>query len=307
MPKHAHLRRRSLLAALALPALAGCTAPLPALTGRGITPEARVLLDRSAAAHGLPAFRAINDVSLRYEGEWAPIVGRLQPVLVDAGFRAGSEERLLPRTGLVAQAHTGPSGRKRVVRRAGPGPKGSVEVSFNDASSQDEDQRAAAALVADGYLLFLLGPILLAGGWPVARTLAGEVSGSEVIAVHGQGWTCDVLRIEASPGLGLSSSDRLALFIDREEGLMRRVRFSLDGLRSTRGAVAEVDVAGHVTREGVRWPTRFHERLLRPLPLPVHDWRLTGFDLNRGFGTAEIDGAAFSGRALPPATLLAEA
>jgi hypothetical protein len=91
------------------------------------------------------------------------------------------------------------------------------------------------------------------------------------------------------------------MFIDKEACLMRRVRFSQDGLGSTRGAVAEVDVAGHLDRYRARWPTRFHERLLRPLPLPVHDWRLAGLDVNRGFGTAEIDGAAFSGRALASA------
>ncbi|MDB5314293.1 MAG: hypothetical protein JWO24_137 [Rhodospirillales bacterium] len=82
---------------------------------------------------------------------------------------------------------------------------------------------------------------------------------------------------------------------------MRRVRFSQDGLRSTRGALAEVGVAGHLDHYGARWPTRSHERLLCPLPLPVHNWRLAGPDVNRGFGTAEIDGAAFSGRALASA------
>ncbi|MES2710593.1 MAG: hypothetical protein V4653_03350 [Pseudomonadota bacterium] len=302
----AHLTRRTALAALGLPAVAGCVAPLPPLAASTMSESARALLDRSAAAHGLAGFRAIRDLSLRYEGEWAPIVGRLQPVLVDQGFRGASEERLLPREGIVAQAHTGPAGVKQVVRRADLGDAG-IAVSFNGARASDADQRAAAALVVDGYLLFLLGPIFLAGGWPQARSLSGEIDGTDTIDVHGQSWACDVLRLEVSPGLGFSPRERLALYIDRSEGLMRRVRFSLDGMRSTRGAMAEVDASGHVARNDVRWPTRFHERLLRPLPLPVHDWRLTGLDIDRGFGAPEIEGAAFTGRALAPATGLGAA
>lgn len=300
---HPRLTRRAVLAALALPALAGCAAPLPPLAGPAMSEAARALLERSAAAHGLVAFRAIGDLSLRYEGEWAPIINRLQPVLVDQGFRGASEERLLPRQGLVAQAHAGPSGAKQVVRRAGMGEAG-VAVWFNGAPAETADQRAAAALVADGYLLFLLGPMVLAGGWAQPRSLAGAVGDAETIEVHGARWDCEVLRLDIAPGLGFAPSDRIALYIDRAEGLMRRVRFSLDGLRSTRGAVAEVDASGHVTRHGVRWPTRFHERLLRPLPLPVHDWRLTGLVAGRGFGADEIDGVALTGRAMAPATAL---
>ena len=87
--------------------------------------------------------------------------------------------------------------------------------------------------------------------------------------------------------------------------LMRRVRFSLDGLTSTQGAIAEVETFDHVSLHGVRWPTRFYERLLRPLPLPVHDWRLTGLDVNRGMVAADVAAAAFVGRAAAPAKTLA--
>ena len=69
-------------------------------------------------------------------------------------------------------------------------------------------------------------------------------------------------------------------------------------------AVAEVDTFDHAALHGVRWPTRFHERLLRPLPLTVHDWRLTGLDVNRGLEIAEVDGAAFAGKAAAPAAPL---
>lgn len=308
MPGSVPLRRQPLLAApLALPALGGCAAPLPEVSAPATTREAQALLEASAAAHGLAAFRTIGDLSVSYAGQWPPLIDRLQPVLVDRGFRSRSEERLLPRAGLVAQAHEGPAGRKGVVRRSAPGPRGEVRVWFNGEEARDEERRAAAALVADGYALFLLGPMLLvAGGWGTGgRTLTAELAGTERIEVDGRAWACDVLRARAAPGLGFSAADRLARFLDREEGLMRRVRFSLEGLASTRGAVAEVDASGHVARHGVRWPTRFRERLLRPFPLPVHDWRLTGLVANRGLDEAELDGAAFHGRAAPPAAALA--
>ncbi len=304
------LRRRSVLASLAAPsALLGCAAPLPELSDPGTAPEARALLCQSAAAHGLAALSGFDDLSVSYAGEWPALIGRLQPALVDAGFRGGSEERLLLRGPgmVVAQAHTGPKGRKQVVRRAAaaPGAGSDVRVWFNGEEARDGERRAAAALVADGYGLFLLGPMLLARHWAAERTPTVELAGAERIVLEdGRGHDCDVLRVRIAPGLGFSEADRLALFIDRGERLMRRVRFTLNGLESTRGAVAEVDALDHAALHGARWPTRFHERLLRPLPLPVHNWRLTGLDVGRGLDPAEVDGAAFGGKASKPAAAL---
>lgn len=291
-----HRRRALLLAPLALPT--ACAAPLPEVAPEGGSDWALALLAASARAHGLDGFRRLGDIAVSYDGEWPPVIGRLQPVLVDQGFRQSSEERLLPRQGIVAQAHTGPMGRKQVVRT----PDG-VRVRFNGAESADAEQRAAAALVADGYALFLLGPLWLApGAWGAPRrVLAAEMGPPERVAVGGREWECDVVRLLVSPGLGFAGEDRFALFVDREEGLARRVRFTLNGLASTRGAVAEVDAWGHAERGGVRWPTRFRERLLRPFPLRVHDWWATGLDLDRGIAPPEVEGAAFLGRAAAPA------
>jgi hypothetical protein len=300
-------RRRVLAAAIASPLLPlllpGCAAPLPVSLNTATTPAAQALLAESAAAHGLAALARIDDVAIGTAGAWRPLIGRLQPALADPGFRGGSQERLLLRGGLVVQAHTGPSGAKRVLRRPGiaPGSQGTVAVWFNGEEAGDVERRAAAALVVDGYSLFLLGPMLLAGRWSAERTLAMEIGGVEAV----NGLDCDVLRVSIAPGLGFSPSERLALFIDRRERLMRKVRFSLDGLASTVGAVAEVETYDWTTVAGVRWPTRFYERLLRPLPLPVHDWRLTGLDVNRGLAAADVDGAAWSARALVPAAALA--
>ncbi len=243
----------------------------------------------------------VADISVSYAGHWRPLVGSLQPVLVDAGFRGGSQERLLLRERLVGQVHAGPDGRKQVARPMAHGAQGEVRVWLNGDETRDADRLAAAALVADGYSLFLLGPMLLAQAWAADRSLVMEVTGAERITVGERDHDCDVLRARLSPGLGLSDADQLALFIDRGERLMRRVRFTLNGLDATRGAVAEVDVWDHATLHGISWPTRFHERLLRPLPLGVHDWRLTGLDVNRGLVAAEVNGPAFTGKAASPA------
>jgi hypothetical protein len=301
-------RRRLMIGSLAIPLLSGldgCAAPLAPLGNPSSAEEAHALLLRSAEAHGLAAFQAIGDVNVRYEGKWRPVVGRLQPALVDAKFRGGSEERLLLGSGVVAQAHTGPHGRKHVTRKTRIGSAGDVRVWFNGEEDSDRDRRAAAALVVDGYGLFLLGPLLLADRWRVERAISLDMSGTAVLRLDGRTHACDVVRLRMTPGLGFSEADDMAVFIDRDDGLMRCVRFSLNGLESTRAAIAEVQTFDHVNLHGVNWPTRFHERLLRPVPLPVHDWRLVGLDLNRGLTPDELDGDAFRGKAIGAATSLA--
>ena len=304
MPNPFRIHRRALLAAVVAPLLEGCAASLAPLRGSATTPDAQALLAASAAAHGMAALGGIRDVNVRYAGEWRAVVGRLQPDLVDEGFRGGSDERLLLRDRIVAQAHTGPSGHKQVVRRMARGGEGTVAVWFNGVESTDRDKRDAAALVADGYAMFLLGPMLVAGWWATDRSLVMEVDEPQTIPSGGQDVPCDVLRIGMSPGNGLCERDELALFIGRDDRLMRRVRFTLNGLESTRGAIAEVDTWAHVTIAGVRWPTRFHEFLRRPVLLPVHDWRLEGLDVNRGLDRAAVDGVAFTGAAVAPAASL---
>ena len=297
------MRRRLLLGgagAAVLPLLPGCAQPLPVSLNTTITPAARALLQASAQAHGLSAWAGIADVSVRYEGQWRALIGQIQPALADTGFRGESQERLLVREGVVAQSYRGASGRKQVLRRDADAGPGGVRVWFNGEEARDAERRAAAALVADGYALFLLGPLWLQQRWLVQRTLTMELGGVESVGA----FECDVLRVRAAPGLGFAESDRLALLIDREVQLMRAVRFTLDGLPATAGAIAQVETFDHVSVGGVRWPTRFQERLLRPAPLPVHDWRLTGLDLDRGLTVSDVDGPDWAARAAAPAAPL---
>ena len=292
-------RRRSLLGAglsgSLLAGLAGCAQRLPVSLIAQPTPAGQSLLNESANAHGLAAFKALNDVSVSYDGVWRALIDKLQPVLVDPAFRGKSEERMLIRDGVIGQAHTGPGGRKFVARRPSSHPFGEVRVWYNAEEARDSERRAAASLVADAYRLFLFGPLLL-----VNRNLVVELGDVEAVNEH----SCDVLRVQLAPGLGHANVDQLALFIDRKERLMRRVRFSLEGLESTKGAAGEVEVFDHMTLHGMRLPTRFFERLVRPVRMPVHDWKLTGLDINRGFTPADIAGPELAGSARQAAAAL---
>jgi hypothetical protein len=193
---------------------------------------------------------------------------------------------------LIAQQHEGPQGSKQVIRSVG-----GVQVFYNGTGASDPDVLAAAALVADGYRMFLTGPFYFLEG-----NLSLEPGDSESV----DGRDCATIVAVRRPGHGLSKEDRYQLFIDRENHLLRRVRFTMEGLESTQGAIAEVDFFDHRQIAGVTWPTRFYERLRKPIPsLPVHDWRLTGLDVNRGLSESEITGMAFAGKSVVPARSLA--
>lgn len=277
---------RLFLIALLLPLFGGCASRgIPQTESTGEQAAARALLQKSAEAHGLAAFRQINDLNVGYAGEWYELANRVQATLVDPEFRQGSQERmLLKEPVIISQRHSGPLGSKQVVRT-----QNGVQVYYNDVPASNPDVLAAAALVADGYRLFLTGPFYFLDG-----NLSLETAASEDV----EGRSCFTLVAVRRPGHGLSAEDRYQLFIDSENHLLRRVRFTMEGLASTQGAIAEVDFFDHQEIAGVIWPTRFYERLRKPIPnLPVHDWRLTGFDINRGLSESDISGKSFSPKA----------
>lgn len=283
-----------LLIALAFPLLLNACASrgIPLAAAPGEQPAARAILEASAAAHGGKAWSQIRDISVSYSGEWYGLVTKIQPVLIDPAFRQASEERLLlAGQPLVAQRHTASGGHKQVLRTADR-----VTVAYNDAPSENPEVKAAAALVADAYRMFLTGPFhFLSGNSQLALGDAESVDGR----------ACDTIIAVRRPGHGWSPEDRYLLFIDRENHLLRRVRFTMEGLDSTKGAIAEVDFFDHREIAGIIWPTRFYERLRKPIPsLPVHDWKMTGLDVNRGMSPEEITGPEFSGRASAPARAL---
>ena len=283
----------------ALPWLSACSTPLP-LT-QPVPPsqtDAERLLGASAEAHGLAAYQALNDINVRYEGEWRPLIDRIQPVVVDKTFRGGSEERILPAARIVAQAYTGSAGRKQVrwqrAAEASDAP-GDVAVWFNGAATADPEVLSASALVAEAYGLFLLGPM-----WLTGRGFAVQRAGTERV----DGRLCDVVNVWLRPSLGRSPQDRVAVCIDQASGLTRRVRFTLEGTANTAGAVAQVDTFEHERRFGVMWPMRSYEEVVHPIRLPAHDWRVAGLDVNRGYAADALAGPRFSGTAAAPAAAL---
>jgi hypothetical protein len=299
--------RRTALGAVMLPAFAalgGCTSPLPPAAQPNAAPDlaAAMRLRRSAEAHGFGAFRQLRDINIAYDGKWRPLIGKIQPEVVDAGYRGSSQERLMPSLGINAQLYTGPSGMKKVLWKraadanaASGNGLGEIAVWRNGIPATDAPTLDASALVAEAYKLFLLGPLWLAG-----RDVSPRMAGTERV----DGRLCDIVEVWLAPGLGRTPRDRVALCIDREDDVMRRVRFTLEGFAGTQGAVAEVDTFEHARHFGVLWPMRSFERVLHPIALPAHDWRIVGLDVNRGYGAQALQGPALEGAAAAPAAML---
>ena len=271
--------------------LSACSSPQICTRALGKTdPAAKALLAASQDAHGKKAFAKVRDVSVRYEGKWAAVGPKLQPVLADTKFRRGSEERLLIASRVMMQEHSGPGGKKIVVRKPG-----TVAVAYNGVASNDAEASRAAALVADAYTLFLLGPfyfdrpgVVLA---PNGEAVVDKAKCEQVLAV---------LR----PGFGMAKEDRVILFIDRKTKQLRRVRMTLNGVESTRGAEVDVTLRDFRNIGGIVWPTDFDERIRVPFDLHAHHWRMLGLDTNRGMNASDLAVSGFKGRATKPAAAL---
>ena len=275
-----------LLAAMAV-LLTACASPqIGTREIRKSEPAAVTLLREAQHAHGRTAFTKVHDLSVRYEGRWASIGPRFQPVLADTKFRRGSEERLLVGERIIAQEHSGPAGKKLVVRTPGK-----VSLAYNDVLSDDAETKRAAALVADAYTLFLLGPFYFDRPG-VVLTRNGEAVVDKSV--------CDEVLAVLRPGFGEAKEDRVILFIDRATKQLRRVRMTLSGLDSTRGAEVDVTFRDFRTIGGILWPTDFDERIRVPFDLHAHHWRLLGLEINRGFRAADLTPGGLKGRASAP-------
>ncbi len=277
----------SLAAALAF-VLSACSSPK--ICTRDIMrsdPRAKALVTASQDAHGKKAFSNVRDVSVRYAGRWASIGPKFQPVLSDTKFRRGSEERLLIASRVMAQEHSGPGGKKVVVRTPGK-----VSVACNRVPATDADVQRAAALVADAYTMFLLGPFYFdRPGVVFASNGEGVVDNAP----------CDEVLAVLRPGFGMAKEDRVVLFIDKSTKQLRRVRMTLSGLDSTRGAEVDVTFRDFRSIGGIVWATDFDERIRVPFDLHAHHWRMLGLDLNRSLRASDLAASGFRGGATKPA------
>jgi hypothetical protein len=259
---------RFLITAAAAAFLASCSSlPIPsAATANASSQEARHIMERSAAVTGNP-WKRYREIQVEYNGDWAPLAVRLQPVLTDSGFRKSSVETYKPSTRSVRQIHTGPKGIKMVERR-GP----DTRIAFNGVASDEREILDAAALVADAYTAFLFGP-----SWLESRGAAFRLLGEQELG----GETCQLIAGRLSPGFGASGEDHFIAWIGRESSLMRRFQFTLNGLDSTRGADVDVTFSDfHKAPDGSLWPGHFLERIQRPILAKAHEWRMTSLRLD---------------------------
>jgi hypothetical protein len=287
---NANFKVLRLLTVVALVSLTACSSiPMPK-NARSSEPEAIALLEQSQQAHGKAAFAAIKDISVSYTGKWSYLITRIQPAITDIAFRENSEERMLLKDTLLAQNHSASGGTKTVIRN-----KGTSSIWYNQKPHTSPEQIAASSLVIEAYQLFLYPAFY------VQRAALLERAGTSVV----NGRDCDVLLAVLRPGIGNSPEDRVLLSIDRQDKLVRRVWFTLEGTETTKGAVVSVAHDSFVEVGGVKWPTHFYESIVNPFPgLPAHDFSLTGIDLNRGLTVADFADGKFSERASKPALAL---
>jgi hypothetical protein len=282
---------RYLLATLCISLLASCASTkICTREIKSSDSEALAIVRASQKAHGIEAFSKIRDLSVRYEGAWASIAPRFQPVLVDSKFRGASEERIILLSRVVAQNHQGPGGQKSVLKKPG-----STSICYNGQLSKDTEATQAAALAVDAYTLFLLGPFYFQPSGTVF-VMNGESKVDDEL--------CDEVLAILRPGFGVADEDRVVLYVDRSTKQLRRVRMTLNGLDSTRGS--EVDVTFRAFRRigGVLWPTDFDERVRSPFDLQAHHWNLLGLEINRGLRPADLNLGRWTAKAAKPTAAL---
>lgn len=276
--------------------LAGCAAPWPEVPAGPGSPSAGERLRESAQAHGLAAWRQVRDLSLDLQRgsdrQPTAAAGRLQL-------------RWLPAAGLLAWQDLGLAQPLQGWRRwAAPAPAGGTRVGpalrlwQAGAAIDDPARLRAAAQQADLLRLLLLGPVaLLDNGQPVNWAEPATLDGRR----------CDQLTLDlpsAPDGPDGPGISRLALFIDRDQGLMRRLRLMSIAEQGQAGAMAATwDLPEPITLHGQQWP-RLCQRVAPARGAGAHSWQLVGLDRNRGFQPADLEASRFSAIAAAPAAAL---
>jgi hypothetical protein len=250
---------------IVLSLVAGCAANFPEPGGDRNPSAAQAVLESSIAAHGGYLFERTGSVRVSYDGRWRNLVKVLQPAIVDPGYRQQSEEKLDLATASIVQVHSGPDGTKLVART-----EDDVSVFYDDTETNDATTRAAAALVADAYTMFLAGPSFF-------RQRGAELTLLEPETRDGESYQ----RIHATlePGFGFSERDEAVLWIHEESGYLSLVHFTIDGLASTRGASVDVAFDAHKEIDGYVWPTEFYERVRAPLRIGAHSWEVVSLEV----------------------------
>ena len=281
--------------------LTGCINPLPGKVNASQSdPRAIDLLHASAAAHGgEDRFVQVESITVDYDGTWLNDVWDLQPILVDRGYRKTSHETITygENWPVVEQRHEGPEGVKQ-VRWPAASPadvlEGGASVLYDGQRVEEPRRRAqveqASAMVAEAYRMFLTGPFyfidrLSRDGQP--HHSGGQDRPVETVVVLSEpdvvaGVECDQLLFRLRPGFGTSEEDRVQVAIGKQDRLVRRVRFSLEGFEKTRGATADIELSGFETDQGLVLPTQFLEIVTHPIDREVHRWQADSISIEWG-------------------------
>lgn len=271
--------------------LGGCATPFPVATAGFRPPDGRdgaAVLAATLAAHGGDLRARGGDIASAVTGAWSPLITRIQPLVTDHRWRIDAQERLLPAEGVHTIRWTGPAGEKVVVRTPT-----TVRVFYNGTESVEDDVLASSAMTSDAFQLFLCGPSFIA--WRASRL-------ERLADVEEDGRTLHRVLAVLEPGFGRSPRDEVVLFVDARDHRLRRVWFTLEGFRTTRGATADVTFLRYQSFAGLLLPVAFDERVRAPISLHAHAWHTVGLDLDRGLTASDISGVQWSEKAARPAT-----
>lgn len=258
----------------------------PARPADGLSAQA--LFDRTLAAHGGDVRQYPGDINLSTDGQWFALIQRIQPIVSDAGFRVTSQERYRPSEGLYAIHHQGPLGSKQVVRT----PRG-ISVFYNGVRETDPAKLRATAMTNDAFRMFHFGPSFV-------KERASAMS--RIDDAREGGVSYRRLLATLRPGFGEAASDEVVLWIDPATDRLFRIHMTLNGFETTQGAHVDTTFLSYRKVGPYLLPDRFDERVRGPVQIDAHRWWTTGVDLDRGWSSTDVSGAAFAGAASTDAT-----
>ena len=278
------------LGAAVLLIAAGCSTRFPHVKKSATASEqaeAHAIFERCLAAHGGDIRTFAEDLNLSIDGTWSTLIQRIQPLVTDSAYRITAQERFRPSDQLYAVWWQGPAGTKKVLRTPT-----TVEVTYNGIRELDEKKLQAAAMTADAFQLFHLGPSFL----QMRRAAFVRLDDAREAGV-----TYQRLLTTLRPGLGFSPADDVVIWINPRTGRLFRVHLTLNGFETTQGAHVDTTFLEYRQLGRLLLPTRFRERVRGPIRIHAHDWWMTGADLARGWDAAAVSGPDAAGAAAAPA------
>jgi hypothetical protein len=252
--------------------------------------SAQDIFDATFQKHGGANLSSLSDVNVAVDGEWQYLITKIQPDVTDEDYRQQSQERILVSPRFYAALYNGDAGTKRVFRT-----EQSIEVAYNGKQTSDLRKKTATALTADAFYLFVLGPLALpeqVNNW--LRLEDRNWNGKSYYRING----------ELKPGIGLSETDFITLWVDKQTNLTFRLHITLEGFESTKGAHVDTSFLAYTDIGQFILPTHFFERVLGPIKIDAHEWWYTGIDINRGLKGHDVSINHWSQKAAKPATKL---